>query len=115
MIEHGRILSKSVKVNGIGDRKYVALVYNDMIFIIKSQEGESYYTFKFHSYFTDLKMTVEEYKKSKNENLSSIKLKTGTKKDEQKIQLVFNTEKEMNDFKNLVERNMTAFLQKAKK
>ena len=99
IIEQGRTLTKSIKVNGIGDRKYVALIYNDMIVIIKSQDGD-YYTFKFLSYFKDLTVTEEDYKKNKNENYKSLKLKTGSKKTEQKIQLVFSSEKELNDFKN---------------
>ena len=100
IIQQDRTLSKSVKVDGIGDRKYVALIYNDMIVIIKSQDNGSFYTFKFLSFFKDLTVVEEDYKKNKNENFKSLKLKTGQKKDEMKIQLVFNSEKEMNEFKN---------------
>ncbi|BFU23210.1 guanine nucleotide exchange factor, putative [Entamoeba histolytica HM-1:IMSS-B] len=111
MVPQGRILIKTIKVNGKADRKYVVMIFNDSIIIIKEQqeedEKEESYTFKFFSKFNELIINIDELKKSKSENLFSLQLKN--KKDH--IVLCFSSVVDRSQFKSILQNSIDKFFE----
>ncbi|ELP87604.1 Rho guanine nucleotide exchange factor, putative [Entamoeba invadens IP1] len=111
VLPQGRILVKAVKVNGKGGRKYVVLVFNNALCVLKEQDEDTnseYYTFKFLSDYTKLAL-VSDPKNQKNENaVKNLKLKN----DEITLITTFKTEEELNSFKELVEKEMDNYKKK---